>query len=64
MNIKFGISGDDIAQVEKHNCKEYEVWQNTKEYNCIVCIKCNRVIKFSFKNIFKRIRSLFWNRIS
>jgi len=48
-----------------HDCNDFrtEVWQNTDSYNCTYCGICNKITKFRFKNTWKHIKMLFWDRL-
>lgn len=48
-----------IASIEKHDCNLYSVYNNTDIYIKNECFKCNKILKFQWKSIFKRIISIF-----
>lgn len=47
------------AQIGEHDCKNYSVFNNTSEYIKNECFKCNRILKFQWKSVVKRIISVF-----
>lgn len=47
------------ASVEKHDCNLYSVYNSTDTYIKNQCFKCNRVLKFQYKSVLKRIISIF-----
>lgn len=47
------------AQQEEHNCNNFGVYRNTKDNISVVCFKCNKILKFQWKSVYKRIISVF-----
>lgn len=47
------------AKIGEHNCKNYSVYNSTSEYTKNECFKCNKILKFQYKSILKRITSIF-----
>jgi hypothetical protein len=54
----------DADTTREHNCEEYKVWRNTKDYNLIECALCKNISHFAFKSFWKRIKFVFWNRVN
>ena len=47
------------ASIAKHDCNLYSVYNNTDTYIKNECFKCNKILKFQWKSITKRIINLF-----
>lgn len=47
------------ASIAKHDCKLYSVYNNTDAYIKNECFKCNKILKFQWKSILKRITNVF-----
>lgn len=53
----------NLASIKPHNCHDYKVWRNTKDYNYITCYLCDNHLKFRYKSTLRQLKMLFWGRI-